>query len=144
MCGIRVCIDTNILLNVLNKERRFYSDSKQVLNAVDQGKLKAVIPTLVIAEILTGYYIDNKDDKADQFLASIISNKNIEVVQLSIEIAAFSAFIRSKTGMRLPNSMVLATSIHEKADYLITNDVNFPDSFQGMNSLNTSELAKLL
>ena len=55
MSGIRVCIDTNIFLNVLNKERRFYSDSKQVLNAVDQGKLKAVIPTLVIAEMLTGF-----------------------------------------------------------------------------------------
>lgn len=62
MSGIRVCIDTNVFLNVLNRERKFYCDSKRVLNAVDQGKLIAVIPTLVIAEILTGFYTDSKDD----------------------------------------------------------------------------------
>ena len=82
MSGIRVCIDTNVFLNVLNRESVFYHDSKEVLNAVDLGTLEAVIPTLVIAEILTGFYTDNKDDKAEQFLSTIISNKNIEVVQL--------------------------------------------------------------
>ncbi|MGC8515126.1 MAG: type II toxin-antitoxin system VapC family toxin [Thermoplasmata archaeon] len=76
MSGIRVCIDTNVFLSVLNKEREFYSSSKQVLNAVDRGKLKAVIPTLVISEIISGFYTDNKDDKATQFLSTIISNTN--------------------------------------------------------------------
>ena len=102
MSGIRVCIDTNVFLNVLNRERKFYSNCKRVLNAVDQGKLIAVIPTLVISEILTGFYTDSKDDKADRFLFTIIANKNIEVVQLSIEIAALAAVIRSRTGLRLP------------------------------------------
>ena len=144
MSGIRVCIDTNVFLNVLNRERKFYSDSKRVLNAVDQGKLIAVIPTLVIAEILTGFYTDNKDDKSDQFLSTIIANKNIEVVQLSIEIAALAEVIWSRTGLKFPDSMILATSIHEKANYLVTNDGNFSELFHGMNSLNLSELSKLL
>ena len=138
MSGIRVCIDTNVFLNVLNRERKFYCDSKRLLNAVYQEKLIAVIPTLVISEILTGFYTDSKDDKADQFLSTIIANKNIEVVQLSIEIAALAAVIWSRTGLKFPDSMILATSIHEKADYLITNDGNFPELFQGTNSLNSS------
>ena len=144
MSGIRVCIDTNVFLNVLNRESVFYQDSKEVLNAVDLGTLEAVIPTLVIAEILTGFYTDNKDDKAEQFLSTIISNKNIEVVQLSIEIAASSAVIRAKTGMRLPDAMVMSTALHEKVDYMVTNDRNFPDSFQGLRSIKSAELAKLL
>ena len=144
MSGIRVCIDTNVFLNVLNRESVFYQDSKEVLNAVDLGTLEAVIPTLVIAEILTGFYTDNKDDKADQFLSTIVSNKNIEVVQLSIEIAASSAVIRAKTGMRLPDAMVMSTALHEKVDYMVTNDGNFPDSFQGLRSIKSAELAKLL
>ena len=77
-------------------------------------------------------------------MSTIISNKNIEVVQLSIEIAALAVVIRSRTGLRPPDSMVLATSIHEKADYLVTNDGNFSELFHGMNSLNLSELSKLL
>jgi predicted nucleic acid-binding protein len=144
MSGIRVCIDTNVFLNVLNRESVFYQDSKEVLNAVDLGTLEAVIPTLVIAEILTGFYTDNKDDKAEQFLSTIISNKNIEVVQLSIEIAASSAVVRAKTGMRLPDAMVMSTALHEKVDYMVTNDRNFPDSFQGLRSIKSAELAKLL
>ena len=144
MSGIRVCIDTNVFLNVLNRESVFYQDSKEVLNAVDLGTLEAVIPTLVIAEILTGFYTDNKDDKADQFLSTIVSNKNIEVVQLSIEIAASSAVVRAKTGMRLPDAMVMSTALHEKVDYMVTNDRNFPDSFQGLRSIKSAELAKLL
>ncbi|MDA8143230.1 MAG: type II toxin-antitoxin system VapC family toxin [Thermoplasmatales archaeon] len=144
MSGIRVCIDTNVFLNVLNRESVFYQDSKEVLNAVDLGTLEAVIPTLVIAEILTGFYTDNKDDKAEQFLSTIISNKNIEVVQLSIEIAASSAVVRAKTGMRLPDAMVMSTALHEKVDYMVTNDGNFPDSFQGLRSIKSAELAKLL
>ena len=129
---------------MLNRESVFYQDSKEVLNAVDLGTLEAVIPTLVIAEILTGFYTDNKDDKAEQFLSTIISNKNIEVVQLSIEIAASSAVVRAKTGMRLPDAMVMSTALHEKVDYMVTNDRNFPDSFQGLRSIKSAELAKLL
>lgn len=74
MSGIRVCNYTNLFLNVLNRESVFYHDSKEVLNAVDLGTLEAAIPTLVIAEILTGFYTDNK---AEQFLSTIISNKNM-------------------------------------------------------------------
>ena len=144
MSGIRVCIDTNVFLNVLNRESVFYHDSKEVLNAVDLGTLEAVIPTLVIAEILTGFYTDNKDDKAEQLLSTILSNKNIEVVQLSIEIATSSAVIRAKTGMRLSGAMVMPTALHEKVDYMITNNGNFPNSFQGPRSVKSAELAKLL
>lgn len=144
MSGIRVCIDTNVFLNVLNRESVFYHDSKEVLNAVDLGTLEAVIPTLVIAEILTGFYTDNKDDKGEQFLSTIISNKIIEVVQLSIEIATSSAVIRAKTGMRLPDAMVMSTALHKKVDYTETNNGNFPNSFQGLRSVKSAELAKLL
>jgi predicted nucleic acid-binding protein len=144
MSGIRVCIDTNVFLNVLNRESVFYHDSKEVLNAVDLGTLEAVIPTLVIAEILTGFYTDNKDDKGEQFLSTIISNKIIEVVQLSIEIATSSAVIRAKTGMRLSGAMVMSTALHKKVDYTVTNNGNFPNSFQGLRSVKSAELAKLL
>jgi AbrB family looped-hinge helix DNA binding protein len=36
--SIRVCVDTNVFLNVLNRKLNFYSDSKEVLNAIDQGQ----------------------------------------------------------------------------------------------------------
>ena len=46
--------------------------------------------------------------------------------------------------MRLPDAMVMSTALHEKVDYMVTNDGNFPDSFQGLRSIKSAELAKLL
>ena len=65
-------------------------------------------------------------------------------MQLSIEIAASSAVVRAKTGMRLPDAMVMSTALHEKVDYMVTNEGNFPESFQGLRSIKSAELAKLL
>lgn len=144
MSGIRVCIDTNVFLNVLNREREFYEESKEVLNAVDRGTLKTVIPTLVISEILTGFYMEKKDNEAGEFLSAVLTKDMVSVVQLSVDIAVSSAVIRARTGMRLPDSMVLATALHEKVDYMVTNDGNFPDSLDGLHSITSTELAKLL
>ena len=142
--GVKVCIDINVFLNVLNRELNFYNDSKEVLNAIDQGRVDAVIPTLVIAEIVTGFYADNKSKAAEQFLSTILSNNNIRVVQLSVEIANSSTLIRARTGMRLSDCIIMSTALLEKVDYVVTNDRNFPDTFHGLHCIKPSELVKLL
>lgn len=144
MSGIKICIDTNIFLNVLNRESGFFHASKEVLEAVDGKTLKAVIPTLVVAEILTGFYLDNKNERVEDFLSSILSNKNIEVVQLSVDIAVSSASIRAKTGMRLPDSIVLSTALHEKVDYLVSNDDSFPKEYEKIHTIKSTVMANLL
>lgn len=103
-----------------------------------------VIPTLVIAEILTGFYADNKSQIAEQFLSTILSNNNIILVQLSVEIANSSALIRAKTRMKLPDCIVLSTALLESVYYFVTNDKNFPDTLHGLHSVNPSEFLKLL
>ncbi len=129
---------------MLNRKLNFYSDSKEVLNAIDQGQVDVVIPTLVIAEILTNFYTDNKSQIAEQFLSTILSNNSIRLVQLSVEIANSSALIRVETGMKLPDCMVLSTALLESVDYFVTNDKNFLDTFHGLHCVNPSEFLKLL
>ena len=63
MNGTRVCIDTNVFLSVLNKEKTYLSYSREVLLAISKGVLEAIIPALVISEVLTGFYIEKR--KAD-------------------------------------------------------------------------------
>ena len=46
MNGIRVCVDTNVFLNVLNKETPYYKHSREVLLAIESGVLEGIIPTL--------------------------------------------------------------------------------------------------
>ena len=43
MNGTRVCIDTNVFLNVLNKEKAYLSYFREVLLAISKGDLKAIL-----------------------------------------------------------------------------------------------------
>ncbi len=135
MSGIRICIDTNVFLNVINKEGTFYANSSKILYALARGKLEAVVPTLVIAEILTGYYASKKDSEANEFLSVSLTNEHLRISPLSVEIAAISSKIRANTGLRLPDAVVLGTALQDKADFLVTNDEHFPKVFGNLKVL---------
>jgi len=65
---MEVVIDTNVFLNVKNREEPFYSYSEQLLNSIDEGRNKAVLPTIVVAEVCCGYYLTGEiEDKVRGF-----------------------------------------------------------------------------
>ena len=144
MNGIRACVDTNIFLNVLNKEPPFYKHSREVLLAIENGVLEGIIPTLVISEILTGFYIDKRDKDASGFLSAILTNDNFRVVPLSLDIAVSSAIIRANTRLKLPDAMVLATAVQLRADFLVSNDERFPEVHQNVSHVRSKEMSERL
>ena len=104
----------------------FHSYSRKILSAVDDGKIEGAVPTLVIAEILTGYFTNKRDTEAEEFLSTSSTNKNLKIVPMSTEIAMISSKIRAFTGLRLPDAVVLGTAVQWHADFLVTNDELFP------------------
>ena len=144
MSGIKACLDTNVFLNVLNKEAIYYSHSREVLQAVERGSLEAFVPTLVIAEMLTGFYIEERNTDAQQFLSALISDKHMKIVPLSVDIAASSARVRAETGLKLPDAMVLATAIKMQADFVVSNDDRFPSIYEGVRTVKPAEMMVLL
>ncbi|MHB1439418.1 MAG: type II toxin-antitoxin system VapC family toxin [Cuniculiplasma sp.] len=142
MNGIRVCVDTNVFLNVLNKETPYYKDSREVLLAIESGILEGIIPTLVISEVLTGFYIDKREKDASGFLSAILTNENFRVVPLCLDIAVSSAIIRANTRLKLPDAMVLATAVQLHADFLVSNDVGFPDVYKNVRHVGSKEMSE--
>ena len=53
----RVILDTNIFLNVINREASYYGSSKELFDLIDAGEVKAVVSVITIAEMSTGYYL---------------------------------------------------------------------------------------
>ena len=80
-----------MFLNVINREEPFYSNSRTILSLIDAGKIVGVVPTLVIAEILTGYFVNNKDTEAEEFVSSLSTNENLKISPLGMEIALISS-----------------------------------------------------
>lgn len=144
MNGTRVCIDTNVFLNVLNKEKAYLSYSREVLLAISRGDLEAIIPTLVISEVLTGFYIEKRKADAEEFLAAIVTHEHMKVIPLSMDIAVSSAKVGAKTGLKLPDAMILATAIENRTNYIVSNDGNFPRSYEGVKTVKSIEMTKLM
>ena len=120
-------IDTNVFLNVKNREEPYYAYSKSILDSVDDGRNKAFVSTVVIAEICSGYYLAREIDEKEEFLLHLLSSQNYEVVDVSVGVADEAARIRSETGLKLPDAIIVATGRLAKAKYVVTNDT---DSFK--------------
>ena len=84
--NIVVAIDTNVFIDVKNKEPS-YSFSKQVLDWIDEGRVKGVVSTVVIAEMCAGYYETKELREKDDFLTDLLSSPNYEVVEVSAGVA---------------------------------------------------------
>ena len=122
---MKITIDTNIFINVKEEEVPFFEYSSKLLNAIEDGQLKAVVSIITIAELCVGYYNINKLKEKDEYLSYIYSQDNYTIVNLDRVLADQSAKIRCETNLRLPDSIIVATSLQEKAFGLISNDGKF-------------------
>ncbi|KKM94739.1 hypothetical protein LCGC14_1195320 [marine sediment metagenome] len=122
---MKITIDTNIFINVKEAEEPFFEYSSKILDAIDDGKLTGVISIITIAELCVGYFDVNKSNEKDEYLSNLYSQENYKIINLDRVIADQSAKIRSETNLRLPDSIIVATSLHERVSFLISNDEKF-------------------
>ena len=117
---MKVNLDTNIFISVKNKEEDSYFCGV-ILDAIDENKIKGVVSTIVIAEVLVGFFKNKENYEAERFLNRILAN--YEIIPVNIEVSRIAAIIKSKTDIRLPDAIVSATTEYSKSDFLISKDL---------------------
>jgi predicted nucleic acid-binding protein len=122
---MKITIDTNIFINVKEEEDPFFEYSSKILDAIEQGQLKGVISIITILELCVGYYNINKPNEKDEFISKLYSQDNYAIIDLDRNLADQSAKIRSEINLKLPDCIIVATSLQEKAFFLISNDKKF-------------------
>jgi len=122
---LKITIDTNIFINVKEEEDPFFEYSSKILNAIEQGQLKGVISIITIVELCVGYYNINKPIEKDEFISKLYSQDNYAIIDLDRTLADQSAKIRSEINLKLPDCIIVATSLQENAFFLISNDKKF-------------------
>ena len=135
---MKITIDTNIFINVKEEEDPFFEYSSKILDAIEDGQLIGVISIITIAELCVGYYNINKPKEKDEYLSKLYSQDNYTIVNLDRRLADQSAKIRSETNLRLPDSIIVAASLHEKVSFLISNDGKF-NRVENLIKISTSE-----
>ena len=121
-------LDTNIFINVMNKESG-YEDSKKILDWIDDGEIKGIVSTIVLAEICSGYGMMMKEK--DDFLGHILGSANYEIVDVTVPVAMDAGRLRATKGLRLPDALIVVSAERHAGEFLITND----DSMQASEEL---------
>ncbi|MFQ6050709.1 MAG: type II toxin-antitoxin system VapC family toxin [Candidatus Hydrothermarchaeota archaeon] len=122
---MKVTVDTNIFLNVINKEPEFMAYSSKILDAIDGGSLTAILSTIVLTELSAGYNQQGLIQEKNAFFSYIITSPQFEVFPPNVRIADRAGEIRAKQKIRLPYAIITATAIESGSECVISNDSEF-------------------
>jgi len=142
--GITVVLDTNIFLNVKNREERYYESSKWVLDAADDGRIHAVVSVVSIAELCAGYYSAGDERGRQEMIMHLLSSQGFSIVELSVKLADAAGRIRAETGLRLPDAIIVASGLERGAAYIVTHDEEFGKGKRFLEAVTSQELARRL
>ena len=136
----RVIIDTNVFLNVINREEPHFSPSKELLDLVDAGKVKAVVSVITIAELSTGFYLMGDERGRREFLLHVMSSEDYKVAPVDVGVADSAGRIRAETGLRLPDSIIVSSGLKERVDLIVTYDEGFKVAGEYITSATPEEM----
>ncbi|MFZ3384975.1 MAG: PIN domain-containing protein [Candidatus Methanoperedens sp.] len=117
---MRIFLDTNIFLAILNKEENWQLAEKLLLD-VHNGKHAGYTSVICVSEILSGFYAENESEKGEMFLTDMKAINNLTITDVDITIAKDAAKIRAKYKIKLPDAMI-ASSCNIHKCKLITQD----------------------
>lgn len=121
---MKICLDSNILIYFLENVEPQASRVEKILNRLMRGDDEVVISAVTVAEILTGFYKSEdatKPAKIKKLLSDLTLN-SFKIVPVTFEIADLAACMRAKRGGRLPDALIVATALSQKADCLYSED----------------------
>ncbi|MDO8886338.1 type II toxin-antitoxin system VapC family toxin [Candidatus Oleimmundimicrobium sp.] len=137
------CIDASVFLHVLlsrhsKTSRENVEASEKVIDLLQEEKILAVAPAVVMAEIKWVIGRENKNFPSKQLKEKFgeidalffqFLRKNLEIVSIDVDLASEAAEYRLKYYSRqndfsYNDALYLATALRKKAKYLITTDTH--------------------
>ena len=116
---LRISLDTNIFLSIKNKEGSSPFCEK-ILNAIEEKKFIGVLSTVVISEVLVGFYQNNETWEADEFSHNVTAY--YKIIPVSLEVSQKGAKIRAKYNVKLPDALIIASLDLSETKILISSD----------------------
>jgi len=133
---------SNGVLNVINGEEPLFSLSKELLDLVDAGEVKAVVSVITIAELSTGFYIMGDERGRREFLLHVMSSEGYKVAPVDVGVADSAGRIRAETGLRLPDSIIVSSGLKERVDLIVTHDEEFKVAGEYITSATPEEVVQ--
>jgi predicted nucleic acid-binding protein len=114
-------VDTGFFLAYANNHPRALAVWQELVD----GLHKLVVSTLTIHEILVYLYRRGDGDRGQEWITLMVETSNIEVVPVSVQIAARAAGHRHGMGLPTVDSVILATFLEQCCDSMLSTDDDF-------------------
>lgn len=116
----RIALDANVLIYLLEDVEPRASRAAALVDAADEGRVRASVSALAYAEVLVRPALENDGARFERTAAEI-RDSGIEVVPVTAAIAEDAAWLRGQGSAQLFDAIHLATA-RTAATAFITND----------------------
>ncbi|NJD78862.1 MAG: PIN domain-containing protein [Candidatus Methanoperedens sp.] len=120
---MRIFLDTNVFLTILNEEKN-WQFAKKLLLDVNNGNHTGYTSVICISEILSGFYAEGESEKGEMFITDLKAISNIIIADVDLIIAKDAAKMRAKYKIKLPDAIIASSCKIHKCK-LITQDEDF-------------------
>ncbi|MCI4329149.1 MAG: PIN domain-containing protein [Thermoplasmata archaeon] len=123
MSGARVLVDTNVFLAARAAREPGHAASRRLLDAVDDGRLEALVSVITLAELRAGFTVAKLPALWTPFLSHLRASHSYSVEPVEEEIALAAGELRESTHLGLPDALILATARLRGAKFVATLDL---------------------
>jgi predicted nucleic acid-binding protein len=120
--GARVLIDTNVFLAARAPREAGHEAARRLLDAVDDGRLEAVVSVVTLAELRAGFTGAQVPALWTPFLSHVRASRSYSIEPVDEAIAIAAGELRESAHLTLPDALIVATARLRGADFLATQD----------------------
>ncbi len=118
----KVGLDSSLLIYHLEDIEPHAVLTEMVFAAIGAGTHTAVLSTISVTELLVKPFADGQLDRVAVFEHFVQSLPNTILLSPHYEIAKQAARLRGEYRLRMPDALLVATALVEKANAFLTND----------------------
>ena len=120
--GKSVFLDTAPLIYFIEKNHRYHSIIKPVIVQIDAQETKGLASTITLLEVLVHPLREGDTLLTQKYKDILLASKGLMTHEISHSISERSALLRAEHELKTPDAIQIATAIHHKADFFLTND----------------------
>ena len=122
--GAAVLMDTNPIIYLL-EGNPLGEPFRSVFQAVDAGRIRAVVTPITIAEVVTGPIKVGKEALAERYRRTLTQAAGWTLCSIDADIAVLGARLRVRHALKLPDAFQLAAALQSGCYALVTHDRDF-------------------
>ena len=119
----RLALDTMCFIYHFEANPDYLPFTSTLFTLIEKGEIEAITSTVTLAEVLVKPFEQGNRAAVEDYRYALTNFPNLELREVSAEIAAKAAQIKAQYSLRLPDAIQVSTGMAHDAQAFVTNDL---------------------